>query len=89
MLRMFTVYFVDRPRVATGETIPPSDCRRRSAAFSGVIPDRATMHSFPVGAVLHASLQFSGVHFTTVVWAKFQAMAEGARLATQQLWGHR
>jgi 5-methyltetrahydropteroyltriglutamate--homocysteine methyltransferase len=23
----------------------------------------------------------------TVVWAKFQAMAEGARLATQQLWG--
>ncbi len=25
----------------------------------------------------------------TVVWAKFQAMAEGARLATQQLWGHR
>jgi 5-methyltetrahydropteroyltriglutamate--homocysteine methyltransferase len=25
----------------------------------------------------------------TVVWAKFQAMAEGARLATQQLWGRR
>lgn len=24
---------------------------------------------------------------STVVWAKFQAMAEGARLATQQLWG--
>jgi 5-methyltetrahydropteroyltriglutamate--homocysteine methyltransferase len=23
----------------------------------------------------------------TVVWAKFQAMAEGARLASQQLWG--
>ena len=23
----------------------------------------------------------------TIVWAKFQAMAEGARLATQQLWG--
>jgi 5-methyltetrahydropteroyltriglutamate--homocysteine methyltransferase len=23
----------------------------------------------------------------TVVWAKFRAMAEGARLATQQLWG--
>jgi 5-methyltetrahydropteroyltriglutamate--homocysteine methyltransferase len=23
----------------------------------------------------------------TVVWAKFQAMAEGARLATKQLWG--
>jgi len=23
----------------------------------------------------------------TVVWAKFQAMAEGARLATEQLWG--
>jgi 5-methyltetrahydropteroyltriglutamate--homocysteine methyltransferase len=23
----------------------------------------------------------------TVVWAKFQAMAEGARLATAQLWG--
>jgi 5-methyltetrahydropteroyltriglutamate--homocysteine methyltransferase len=23
----------------------------------------------------------------TVVWAKFQAMAEGARLATRQLWG--
>ena len=22
-----------------------------------------------------------------VVWAKFQAMAEGARLATRQLWG--
>jgi 5-methyltetrahydropteroyltriglutamate--homocysteine methyltransferase len=26
-----------------------------------------------------------GVH-PTVVWAKFQAMAEGARLATAQLW---
>ncbi len=25
----------------------------------------------------------------TVVWAKFQAMAEGARLATLQLWGRR
>jgi 5-methyltetrahydropteroyltriglutamate--homocysteine methyltransferase len=25
----------------------------------------------------------------TVVWAKFQAMAEGARLATRQLWGRR
>jgi 5-methyltetrahydropteroyltriglutamate--homocysteine methyltransferase len=25
----------------------------------------------------------------SVVWAKFQAMAEGARLATQQLWGRR
>ena len=25
----------------------------------------------------------------TVVWAKFQAMAEGARLATQQLWGRK
>jgi len=24
-----------------------------------------------------------------IVWAKFQAMAEGARLATQQLWGNR
>jgi len=24
----------------------------------------------------------------SVVWAKFQAMAEGARLATRQLWGH-
>jgi 5-methyltetrahydropteroyltriglutamate--homocysteine methyltransferase len=24
----------------------------------------------------------------TVVWAKFEAMAEGARLATKQLWGH-
>jgi 5-methyltetrahydropteroyltriglutamate--homocysteine methyltransferase len=23
----------------------------------------------------------------TVVWAKFQAMAEGARLASEQLWG--
>ncbi len=23
----------------------------------------------------------------SLVWAKFQAMAEGARLATQQLWG--
>ena len=23
----------------------------------------------------------------TVVWAKFQSMAEGARLASQQLWG--
>jgi len=23
----------------------------------------------------------------TVVWAKFEAMAEGARLATRQLWG--
>jgi hypothetical protein len=23
----------------------------------------------------------------TVVWAKFQAMADGARLASQQLWG--
>jgi 5-methyltetrahydropteroyltriglutamate--homocysteine methyltransferase len=22
-----------------------------------------------------------------IVWAKFQAMAEGARLATQKLWG--
>jgi 5-methyltetrahydropteroyltriglutamate--homocysteine methyltransferase len=24
---------------------------------------------------------------STVVWAKFQAMAEGARLASAQLWG--
>ena len=23
----------------------------------------------------------------TVVWAKFQAMAEGAQIATEQLWG--
>jgi 5-methyltetrahydropteroyltriglutamate--homocysteine methyltransferase len=26
---------------------------------------------------------------SNVIWAKFQAMAEGARLAIQQLWGRR
>jgi hypothetical protein len=36
------------------------------------------------GMISHASN--IEVH-PTVVWAKFQAMAEGARLASAQLWG--
>ena len=49
-----------------------------------------TLSGYPAAVAYLTFPQVSAIYnpeiHPTVVWAKFQAMAEGARLATAQLW---
>ncbi len=76
--------------MAGGEMIPPALTREHVLAAI----DRIERQGIPAGRSSRGcELRYSGHRYppklviSVVVWLKFAAMAEGARLATRQLWG--
>jgi hypothetical protein len=72
------------PVVCTG----PVKYRGQDAIHRDIANRRAALQEVPAGdcGFSPQATYKTEVH-PTVVWAKFQAMAEGAGLATTQLWG--